>query len=211
MNCETLSSQIPRLAAGELSSDERDVLMGHIDSCADCRAALRGAEALREIMQRDVGETPVELINNVLATATRASSQSSEKQRFWLGTAFGGAVAASLFAIAFFFGWSDLEQGSSEPAAEFIIALGEPRQMNLAFETDRQLQGAMISVLLSGDVEIAGYGKQRELKWLEDLDTGVNRLTLPVIANGIDGGQMIVRMTHPLSEQVFVINLPTES
>ena len=83
--------------------------------------------------------------------------------------------------------------------------------MNLAFETDRQLDGATISILLSGDVEIDGYGIQRELTWSADLDAGVNRLTLPVLARSINGGQMIVRMTHPLSEQVFVINLPAES
>jgi hypothetical protein len=65
--------------------------------------------------------------------------------------------------------------------------------------------------LLSGNVEIEGYGMQRELAWTENLDSGVNRLTLPVLANGLDGGQMIVRMSHPLSEQVFVINLPAES
>jgi hypothetical protein len=43
------------------------------------------------------------------------------------------------------------------------------------------------------------------------LEAGVNRLSLPVLASGLNGGQMIVRMTHPMSEQVFVINLPTES
>ena len=83
--------------------------------------------------------------------------------------------------------------------------------MDLAFETDRQLDGATISIFLSGDVGIDGYGLQRELTWTENLDAGINRLSLPVMANGIGGGQMVVRMTHPLSEQVFVINLPAES
>ena len=211
MNCEIISLQIPKLAAGDVSGSNQDALMEHIESCPDCRAALRGAEALGEIRRRDVGETPVDLFDKILATTTRASNQPSDKQRFWLGSAFGGAVAASLFAIAFFLGWTDPEQGSSKPGAEFVVVLGEPRQMHLAFETDRQLPAATISVLLSGDVEIAGYGKQRELEWRQDLDAGVNRLTLPVVANGNNGGQMVVRMTHPLSEQVFVINLPTES
>jgi hypothetical protein len=128
-----------------------------------------------------------------------------------MGTAFGGAVAASLFAIAFSLGWTGAEQDPAKSTAEFIVALGEPRQMNLAFETDRPLDGATISILLSGDVEIEGYGLQRELTWSEDLEAGVNRLSIPVLASGLNGGQMIVRMTHPMSEQVFVINLPTES
>ena len=173
--------------------------------------AQRGSEALMELRHRKTDGPTDELFKRVVATATGRSEHRANKQRFWLGTAFGGAVAASLFAIAFFFGWTESEQPAATSTAEFVVALGEPRQMNLAFETDRQLDGATISILLSGDVEIQGYGRQRELTWSENLDAGVNRLTLPVIASGIDGGQMIVRMTHPLSEQVFVINLPTES
>jgi hypothetical protein len=59
-------------------------------------------------------------------------------------------------------------------------------------------------------VEIDGYGTRRELSWSEDLDAGVNRLSLPVTASGFEGGQMVVRLEHPLSEQVFVVQLPVD-
>jgi len=173
--------------------------------------AQRGSEALMELRHRKTDGPSDELFDRVVTAATGNSNDRTSKQRFWMGTAFGGAIAASLFAIAFFFGWTDGGQNPTESSAVFVVALGEPRQMNLAFETDRQLDGATISILLSGDVEIDGYGMQRELTWTENLDAGVNRLTLPVLARSINGGQMIVRMTHPLSEQVFVINLPAES
>jgi len=173
--------------------------------------AQRGSEALMELRNRKTDGPSDELFDRVVTTATGNSNDRSSNQRFWMGTAFGGAIAASLFAVAIFFGWTGSEQKPTESTAEFVVALGEPRQMNLAFETDRPLDGATISILLSGDVEIEGYGVQRELTWSENLDAGVNRLSLPVLASGIDGGQMIVRMTHPLSEQVFVINLPAES
>lgn len=173
--------------------------------------AKRGSEALLELRHRKTDNPPDDLFRRIVATATDTSEHRAGKQRFWLGTAFGGAIAASLFAIAFFFGWTGNVQQPGASTAQFIVALGEPRQMNLAFETDRQLDGARISIILSGDVEIEGYGVQRELAWTENLDSGLNRLTLPVLASGLGGGQMVVRMTHPLSEQVFVINLPTES
>ena len=173
--------------------------------------ALRGSEALMELRRREADGPSDDFFKHVVATATGNSDDRTGRQRFWMGTAFGGAVAASLFAIAFFFGSTDSGHSPAGSTAEFVVAVGEPRQMNLAFETDRQLDGATITILLSGDVEIEGYGMQRELTWSENLDAGVNRLSLPVLASGIDGGQMIVRMTHPLSEQVFVINLPAES
>ena len=79
--------------------------------------------------------------------------------------------------------------------------------MNIAIDTDRALQGATISILLAGDVELDGFGTRRELTWNTDLQAGVNKLTLPVRAVGAEGGQLVVRMTHPQSEQVYVVNL----
>jgi hypothetical protein len=211
MNCETLMTRIPAVAAGEVSDSERSVVMNHVESCPDCRAALRGSEALSELRRRKTNLPPSGLFDRIVANATSGSQHQTNTKRFWMGTAFGGAVAASLFAAAIYFGWTGDGPDPAASTAEFVVALGEPRQMNLAFETDRQLDGARISILLSGDIEIEGYGTQRELVWTENLDSGVNRLTLPVLASGLDGGQMVVRMSHPLSEQVFVIHMPTES
>jgi hypothetical protein len=83
--------------------------------------------------------------------------------------------------------------------------------MNIAIEADRPLQGAEISILLSGDVEIDGFGERHELSWIDDLEPGVNQLTLPVRAIGAGGGQMVVRLNHPDSEQIFVVQLKLDS
>ena len=83
--------------------------------------------------------------------------------------------------------------------------------MNIAIEADQLLQGAEISILLSGDVEIDGFGQRNELSWTDDLEPGVNQLTLPVRAIGERGGQMVVRLSHPDSEQIFVVQLKADS
>ena len=75
----------------------------------------------------------------------------------------------------------------------------------------RALPGAEISILLTGNVEVQGFGHRRELKWSDDLDAGVNQLSLPLVASGEGGGQMVVRLSHPDSEQLFVIDLPLDS
>ena len=211
MNCESLIEKIPAIAAQTISDTEYRVAMSHVEICPECRSALRGSEALVELRRRESDQPTDQLFEQVMNKATGRPGHRANKQRFWLGTAFGGAVAASLFAFAFFLGGFDGDRNATDSSAEFIVSMGEVRQMDLAFETNRQLDGATISILLSGDVEIEGYGIQRELTWTENLDAGVNRLSLPVLANGIDGGQMIVRMSHPLSEQLFIINLPAES
>ena len=83
--------------------------------------------------------------------------------------------------------------------------------MNIAIEADKLLEGAQISILLSGDVEVDGYVDRHELSWIDDLEPGVNQLTLPVRAVGARGGQMVVRLSHPDSEQIFVVQLKLDT
>ena len=211
MNCDSVHDLIRDLAAQTASDSDRRACTTHIEGCPDCRAALRGAEALIELRRRKTGSLDEQLFDSVVAAATNDVRGRDNKQHFWIGAGIGGAIAASLFALAITFGWTDVLRTSTPETAEFVLAMNEPRQMNLAFETDRQLQGATISILISGDVEIDGYGSQHELTWTEDLDAGINRLSLPVLASGNSGGKMVVRLSHPQSKQVFVINLRTES
>jgi hypothetical protein len=211
MNCDFVSDNVQDIATRSLADEKLAESISHIENCSDCRAALRGAEALLELKMRETTAATDQLFDRIVKTATSATSHDQTSNRFWVGAGFGGAIAASIFALAFAFGWTDGIRSAAPATVEFVVALGEPRQMDLAFETDRQLDGATISIFLSGNIGIDGYGLQRELTWTEDLDAGVNRLSLPIIANGVGGGQMVVRMTHPLSEQVFVINLPAES
>jgi hypothetical protein len=209
MTCNDNRDLIDRLADGSLDEAARLRLLAHAGHCADCRSALRGTEALAEIRGRRVPPAPDYLFQAVIESAVSQPRDERRDSRFWVGAGFG-ALAASLLAMALFFGFAE-QPAPVQATPEFVVSLDEPRNMNIAFETDRRLDGATITILLSGSVEIDGYGPQRELSWSDDLDAGVNRLSLPVIANGLAGGQMIVRLEHPQSEQVFVVRLPVES
>lgn len=208
MTCDDVQTKLGAFAGGDLSAPERTVVRAHIDGCEDCRLALRGIEALAELRDRPAEAAPDGLFERVVERAVAAPPRPADN-RFWQGAGVG-ALAASLMALALFFSWSASPVPEDRPV-EFVVSLDEPRQMNIAFETDRALEGATITILLAGSVEIDGYGSQRELSWSEDLDAGTNRLSLPVIASGFEGGQMVVRLEHPLSEQVFIVRLPVES
>ena len=207
MKCSDAQDKLAAYADSELDLAARAELRTHIGGCPDCRLALRGIEALTELRERELEAAPSGLFERVAERAVTDSSRQQANSGFWKGAGFG-AVAASLLALAFALTLPDLPDGTR--AAEFTVAVGESRQMDLAFETDLALAGATITILLAGSVEIDGYGTQRELTWSEDLDAGVNRLSLPVMASGFEGGQMVVRLEHPLSEQVFVVQLPVE-
>jgi hypothetical protein len=173
--------------------------------------ARRGAEALATLKNQEVGNVPDGLFDRIVGAATRSPSRQREARRFWLGTGFGAAIAASIFAVAVTLGWFGGPSASDPGAAQFQVVLNEPRQMDIAIETDQALTGATIRILMAGSIEIEGFSGQREISWVEDLDAGVNRLSLPIVATGDEGGQVVVRLTHPNSEQLFVVNLKTDS
>ena len=207
MNCENVADNVDLLISGELTDAEFEACRTHAATCRDCADMLRAADAMRVLRHRDTGTVPADLFERTMRDVTRRKAAPSGTGRFWLGAGFGGAIAASLLMVAMSLGWLSPPTAQLPPANEFVIALGETRDMNIAIDTDRALQGATISILLAGDVELDGLGTRRELTWNTDLQAGVNKLTLPVRAVGAEGGQLVVRMTHPLSEQVYIVNL----
>ena len=213
MNCESVAERIKALAEGSLDRDERVECMTHVRSCQECADALRGVRAM--LVVRDQATVPgsERVFNRIMSKSAYEPEVQASRRGFWMGTGFGGAIAASLLAVAFalgLLGGHGLEEQQPQ-AAEFYVSLQEVRPMNIAIEADRPLVGAEISILLSGDVEIDGFGEQHQLTWTDDLEQGVNQLTLPVRAIGLGGGQMVVRLHHPDSEQIFVVQLRVDS
>ena len=211
MNCKIIANNMPGFVSGELSPEILANCERHIMQCSDCRDALRGAEALVLLKNRDAGVVPNGMLEDITKGVAKVSARPQGRTGFWIGTGFGGALAASIFALAFILGWTNPAVVSDAPAAQFTVALSEPRDMEIAIETDRALANASISILLSGGIEIDGYGHRRELSWTTDLQAGINRLSLPVLAVDAAGGQMVVRLDHPDSEQMFVVRLKTDA
>ena len=211
MKCESVVEQIRALAEGSLQRDEKAACMNHISGCQDCADALRGVRAM--LVVRDQATVPgsERIFNRVMSRTSYDPHEQASRRGFWLGAGFSGAIAASLLAVAFALGLLNSVPEVQPQAAEFYVSLQEVRPMNIAIEADRLLENAEISILLSGDVEIDGFGARDQLSWVENLEPGVNQLTLPIRAIGARGGQVVVRLTHPDSEQIFVVQLKMDS
>ena len=211
MNCDLVAEQNKALAEGELHGDEKVACMNHIAVCQDCADALRGVRAM--LVVRDQATVPgsERVFNRVMSKTSYDPQQQASRRGFWLGAGFSGAIAASLLTVAFVLGLLGSPAVEAPQAAEFYVSTQEVRPMNIAIEADQLLEGAEISILLSGDVAIDGFGERNELSWTDDLEPGVNQLTLPMLAVGDGGGQMVVRLSHPDSEQIFVVQLKLDS
>lgn len=206
MKCDIVADHIPEIVSGALTTAVLAECKQHIAECEACSDALRGAQALAEIRYRDTGDVPAGLFDRIRNDVIEDAGQAGGG-RFWLGSAFGGAVAATIFGLAISLGWVDTEPGVTPEVAEFIVAVDQRRVMDLAIESERALDGARISILLSGGVTLDGYDDRRELTWNTDIRAGVNKLSLPIRAINGQGGRMVVRLSHPDSEQVFLVNV----
>jgi len=211
MKCESVADRMRSLAEGSLPYDQYRACMNHVAICEDCADALQGVRAMLVVREQAAVPGSERVFNRVMAVAAREPQYHAPRHGFWLGTGFGGAIAASLLAAAFALGLLTSPAPVAPQAAEFFVSMDEVRPMNIAIEADHPLHDAQISILLSGNIEIDGYTDMHELSWVDDLEPGVNKLTLPVRAIGANGGQMVVRLSHPDSEQIFVVQLRLDS
>lgn len=211
MKCESVVEQIRALADGSLQGDERAACMKHVSACQDCADALRGVRAMLVVYDRATVLGSERVFNRVMSRAGHDPHEQASRRGFWLGAGFSGAIAASLLAVAIALGLLASPGVEAPQAAEFLVSTQEIRPMNIAIKTGRALEDAKISVLLSGDVEIDGYVDRHELTWTDDLEAGINQLTLPIRAIGEGGGQIVVRLSHPDSEQIFVVRMKLDS
>jgi hypothetical protein len=141
-----------------------------------------------------------------IAAATSRAAPRPASFGFWSGLGLGAALAASIaIAVASF--WPVARPIETAVTPQLTVALNEPRNVNISLTTDEAFADAEIHVVLSGAVGLDGYPGQRELVWKTSLDAGVNRLTLPVVATGENGGQLLVEVLHGGKRRTFLVDV----
>lgn len=208
MKCEDIVELAQSGESGVLDDTGHQYVVEHIAGCLDCQHALRAVEATRWLRNQSVDEPDAELFARTMdAVFDQAVPARNGRGNFWLGTGVGGAVAATLFAAVVALGLLGAPGSRDAGTAEFTVSLTEARDLNIAIDAATELPGAQISVSFFGGIELNGYASQRYLSWTTDLDKGVNKLALPIIALDESGGQVVVRLEHPDSQQEFLVKL----
>ena len=145
------------------------------------------------------------------ATSREAWGARRETRRpaFWLGVGVGGALAAGIaVAVALWLPGVDTPPPAAGAPA-VVLALNESRDVSVALNSPEPLADAEIRIALSGEIGLRGFAEQRELHWTTDLDRGVNQLTLPIVALGARGGQVVVEVQHGEKRRSFVVDVRT--
>ena len=212
MNCEAAIE----LLSGQVDerSDDRRAALEHASACRDCHDALTAVHALRLSSLAPVPGRRSGAVERVLAAAYNPANDSTSAGRlragtagrFWFGASIGGAMAAAAtFAAVTLWPGSPDPDRSASPRLQ--LAIDEPSAVSIALTTPDALIGAEVQITLVGAVSLEGYAGQRQLSWSADLDAGANRLTLPIVATGAEGGQVVVDVVHAGKRRTFLMDI----
>jgi hypothetical protein len=205
MQCEDAIEQI-RTASNRADGDFR-AAMTHAAECDDCHSALRALDALRTLRDAPAPSPSDGALERALDKALAQSPVQRYRRGYWSGLVSGAALAATLAALAVGL-W--LRSGGDElPTAvpEVRLTLNQPRAVTVTLESPEALANAEVRVELRGAVALDGYVGQRELRWMTNLDRGINQLTLPVMAIDTTGGQVLVEVTHGDKRRTFILDV----
>lgn len=155
-------------------------------------------EKMRErLREMPVPEPSPGFVDRVLANATsgrpksaapRARGVLSRPLTWW--AAGVGAVAASIawILVMSFYG------RPQEPRV--MLALNESRDVALVIDSERDLEGAIIRLHVTGSVALVGFENEPQIEWLVSLTQGSNLLSLPVIARAPGEGRVVAEIEH---------------
>lgn len=202
MKCEDVIEEFRSGAA-----PRRDAVVRHIAECEACSAATRAVAILEHEGALAVPRLTDGAFERALRRATQPSSPVVVSRRgFWFGAIVGGALAASL-AVAVTTWWLRPLAPAAVANPQVRLAVHEVRAVKVSLDSPEAMQGAEIRIVLTGAIGLDGFAEQRELRWTTDLDRGVNELSLPVVALGSSGGQVMVEVQYGEKRRAFVVDV----
>ena len=92
-------------------------------------------------------------------------------------------------------------------APTVTLTLGEPRTINLVFDSRAALADVEFTVDLPPGIELAEHAGERRIIGRAMLTAGDNALPLTLIARNGGGGQLAARLRHGGDQKVFVVDL----
>ncbi len=129
------------------------------------------------------------------------------RRGFWSGLASGAALAATVAAVAVGVWLQAGDREATGGVPEVRLVVNQPRAVTVSLESPEALADAEVRVELRGALALDGYAGQRELRWMTDLDRGINQLKLPVVAVDATGGQVLVEVTHGDKRRTFILDV----
>lgn len=205
MRCEDIEDLLNEHADAGLTRAQREAVDAHLATCDDCSTAWHAAGTLRRHRALPTPVPSAALLAKI--AAMRQSTGVKKRMSPWVA-AVGGALAAGLALVAFDYYRDAVVERVRVPSV--TMSLNETRNVSVTIDAPEAFMGVEVRVLLAGGIELAGLGDRRELKWKTDLEAGINRLTLPIVASDTSGGRILVAVGHGDKQRAFVVQIDVD-
>src|SRR5262245_50141887 len=194
MECNYFTSHLDEYLDGRL--DDRP-LRNHLGGCADCRRVFQHAQSVQEALRKlSPPEMHPAFVDRAILRATRPDAVANPRRRAMVGMALAASLVLGLSLGAFF-------SLRDAPVQTVALTVERTEMVRMVFNSAKPLRAATISLALPENVEVVGYGHQRELTWQTDLREGQNLLQLPLIARGAVKDDLVARLSHGASTKTF--------
>jgi hypothetical protein len=202
MRCEDIEDLLNAHADADMTTAKRQEVEAHLLACDDCNSAWRAAESLRRYRALPTPLPSEALIARI--AALRQPSRAAKRLSPWIA-AVGGALAAGIAVVAFNYFRAAADGVRAVPS--LTMSLNETRDVSVTIDSPEAFMDVEVRVLLAGGIQLQGFRARRELKWKTDLEAGVNRLTLPIVASDSSGGKLMVAVGHGDKQRAFVVQI----
>jgi hypothetical protein len=143
-----------------------------------------------------------EFPQEALARAVQHHEEGQPRLRKGLGM----ALAASLVFVAMTGIYFTKPVPDSDPTA-IVLSLNQTKNIKLLFDSKDDLDDVKISIELSGNLELEGFGNKQQVSWNSQLQKGRNVLSLPIIATDFGEGTVIAKLRHSGKDKTFMIHI----
>jgi hypothetical protein len=202
MRCEDIEHLLDEHGEAGLTLGQRQDVDAHLAVCDDCSIAWLAARALSR--QRGLA-TPAPSASSLARFASIRQSTTGRRTSRWVA-AVGGALAAGIALVALDYYFVTTED-RIRTVPSLKMSLNETRDVSVTIDSPEAFTDVEVRILLAGGIELDGLGSRRELKWKTNLEPGINRLTLPIVASDSSGGRLSVAVAQGAQQRAFVVQI----
>ncbi len=205
MNCHDIHNHCDAYLDHELSDTQKRALKAHLESCPACQHYMQQAQTIRDALTKLKAPAMRPAFAEQAFNKARRQKAAVAKTKRFRGS--GLALAASL-ALAGIVGVFMHQPGSTVPEPVAInLSLQQAKDVSLVFNAREDLDEVTISIELSDNLALDGYGGKKTVSWNTTLQKGKNVLSLPIIATQSGNGTLIARLRLGDQNKIFRIRV----
>lgn len=207
MNCKIVITQLDDFLDETLKPAQYEQVQTHLADCDSCHQLWQQEVNFRQLLKEYPLPAPAAgLEERVFAKLPRQTSP--HRNAFVAG--FSGAIAAGvvLMIAASLFFQPAVQQQQVE---NITLTLHQSKKVNMVFNVPEQVAEATFSLQVPTHIEIAGKKGLHQIEWKTALKKGKNLLSLPIVANASDSGELIATIKYGKQVKTFRLKLDIHS